>query len=387
MDNIANYENYIINLRRWFHMYPEISLEEKMTSEKIQEELNKLGIPFEKLENSYGIIATISNDVKNDSKTIGIRADFDALPIQENTGLEFSSKNDGVMHACGHDTHTAMLLGTAKMLVDNIDKLHGTIKLIFQSAEERSLGIDEVLSYLDENGGLDEVIGLHIWSNVPAGEILLRHDAIFAGNGMISYKIVGKGGHGARPDLVNDPIKASCDMVLHLSQIPTNFHDVFDNAVVTICNIQGGNAINIFPTDAIIRGTYRYFKQNSDSKLRNAVRNVANSIEIMHNVKCEALAESGIPPICNNNRMIDKARNIVNNMENLELSSQVDPISASDNYGRLTEKYDGFYGILGGGYNDRDVYPHHNPKFEIDESVLIKGSEFMFKYTLDFFEI
>lgn len=380
----SDLEQEIIQLRRWFHMYPEISLEEEKTAKKIQEELSKMGIPFEILDGTYSFIATIKNNTSNSDKVIGIRADFDALPVCENTGLEFESKNKGVMHACGHDAHIAMLLGTAKLLLKNIDKINGTVKLIFQAAEERSLGIQEVLDYFDKNNGLDEVIGIHIWSAIPSGEVLLIPDAVFSGNGVIDYKITGQGGHGARPDLVKDPIKAACDMVLHLSQIPSNFNDVMDNAVVSICSIQSGSTINVFPSEARIRGTYRYRKPSSDISLREAVQKVARGIECLHDVKVEPITEQGIPPVCNNPDMIKKAIKITDSVEGLTVSSQVEPISASDNYGKLLEKYNGIYAILGCQKSNQKFYPHHNSKFDIDESVLIKGSKFMCNYALDF---
>lgn len=388
INNIKEIENYIIELRRWFHMYPELSLEEENTAKKIQEELTKMGIPFETLEGTYSFIATINNNNNNNntqkSKVIGIRADFDALPVYENTGLEFQSKNKGIMHACGHDAHTAMLLGAAKILLENKDKLNGEVKLIFQAAEERSLGINQVLDYFEKNGGLDEVIGIHIWSSINSGEILLIPDAVFSGNGVIEYKITGQGGHGARPDLVKDPIKAACDMVTQLSRIPSNFNDVMDNAVVSICCIQSGNTINVFPSDAVIKGTYRYFKPSSDRPLREAIQRVAKSIEYLHDVEVTALTESGIPPVCNNASMIEKAIKLTETISGLDVSPQKEPISASDNYGRLLEKYNGIYAILGCKKLNEPFYPHHNPKFDIEEGVMIKGAEFMSKYALDY---
>ncbi|MFI3231655.1 MAG: M20 family metallopeptidase, partial [bacterium] len=380
-NNQGELENYIINHRRWFHMYPELSFEEEKTAEKIKEELTKLNIEYQELEGTYSLIGTISGNTNNSKKVIGIRADFDALPIQEETNLEFTSKNDGVMHSCGHDAHTAMLLGTAKFLSENKDKIDGTIKLIFQAAEERSQGIQQVLDYFEETQAPDEVIGIHIWSGIEAGEVLLIPEAVFSGNGIIDYKIIGQGGHGARPDLVKDPIKASCDMVLHLSQIPSNYHDVLDNAVVSICCIEGGNTINVFPTDASIKGTYRYLKPMAGKSLREAVQRVARGIESLHDVKVISNSEDGIPPVYNNPEMIKKAIEITSDINGLEVSKQKEPISASDNYGKLLEKYNGIYAILGGKKLGETFYPHHHPKFDIDEGVLIKGAEFMTKYT------
>lgn len=164
-------EPYIIEMRRWFHQHPELSLKEKETSEKIKEELDKMGIPHEDLKPNYGVVATIQG--KDSGKVIAARADIDALPVTEDTGLPFASCNAGVMHACGHDAHAAMLLGVAKVLNEVKDELNGTVKLVFQVSEENGMGYQEILDYFESIGGVDRVIGLHIWSTLPAGEILL----------------------------------------------------------------------------------------------------------------------------------------------------------------------------------------------------------------------
>lgn len=377
--------DYIVNLRRWFHQHPELSCEEVETSKKIQDELTLLGIPFIVTTPSLGVIGTITGDIPS-KKCLGIRADFDALPIVEDTGLEFCSKTCGKMHACGHDAHAAMLLGVAKILMANKSKIAGTIKLVFQTEEEIGKGHKEVIEHLDKDGGLDHIIGLHIWSNVPSGEILLLPESIFAGLGEIKYTISGAGGHGARPDLVRDPIKATCDLVMHLSAIPSNFHNVLDNVAVTTCMIEAGNRINIFPTNAKIGGTYRYFKPDSNDKLRATIERVVKGIEDIHNVTITSTTspEHDLPPIYNTREYIDVARSLVSDIEGLELSSQVDPISASDNFGFMVKQYTGFYGILGGGKHNTTVYPHHHPKFDIDEDALLYGSEFMARYALNY---
>ena len=190
-------EGYIIRTRRYFHQHPELSLKEEETSAKIKDELEQMGIPYEELKPGYGVVGTILG--KGGKKRIAARADIDALPVDEDTGLEFASCNSGAMHACGHDAHIAMLLGAAKALNSIKDELNGQVKLIFQSAEEIGLGYQEVLDYLEAIGGVDQIIGIHIWSTLPAGEILLLPGSVFAGGRSFVAKIYGKGGHGARP--------------------------------------------------------------------------------------------------------------------------------------------------------------------------------------------
>lgn len=394
---LQDIEQYVIELRRWFHMHPELSLKEEKTSAKIKEELDKIGIPYEAgfinsfhpNEKEYSIIATIEGTLVSDKK-LGIRADFDALPVSEDTGLSFCSTHEGVMHACGHDAHAAMLLGAGKILWENKDKLAGTVKLLFQAAEEigGGSGVNSIINELEKTGGLDNVIGIHIWSAIPAGQILLKDETIFAGTGSIKYLITGKGGHGARPDLVHDPIKAACDMVTNLSRIPSNFYNVLDNSVVAICHFESGSLGNIFPDTAKIRGGYRYFNPGGHIDIRRAIHKVAAATAIMHDVKIEVIEDAEkevLAPIYNTPELIAPARELVSNIDGLELCAQKTPISASDNFGKILDKYKGFYAILGAGKPNEEIYPQHNPKFDIDETVLIKGSEFMVKYALNYF--
>lgn len=375
-------EQYMIEMRRWFHEHPEISLEEKETSEKIMEELEGMGIPYEKLKSSYGLVATIEG--RSREKTIAVRADMDALPITEETGLSFASKNPGVMHACGHDTHVAMLLGAAKVLEQMKHTLKGTVKIIFQAAEELGVGHREVLDYLDKNGGVDEVIGLHVWSAIPEGEILLIPENVFAGTSKFVCRVIGSGGHGARPDLVKDPIKAGCDLVLKFSAIPSNFYDVLDHASVSTGVFKAGTLANIIPSEVVIEGTIRYFKKGGREKMEKIMHQIANGIADVYGVTMDLNFINPIIPIYNDPDMIQRARELIQDIEGLEVSPQTDPINASDDLAFIIDKYKGFYGILGVGKKGVQNYPLHHSKFDVRESVFKKGSEFMVRYVCNF---
>lgn len=376
-------EPYIIEMRRWFHRHPEVSFQEEKTSAKIQEELKNMGISYELLPPNHGVIATIKGEL-GEGKTLVLRADMDALPVCEDTGLEFASENEGVMHACGHDAHVAMLLGAAKVLNEQKGNFYGTVKLLFQVAEEIGGGYEEVMDYLDANGGADGFAGLHIWSAIPEGEILLLPQAIFAGGGGFTVTIHGQGGHGARPDLVKDPIKAACDLVLKLASIPSNFYDVLDHSVVTTCMVEAGTLGNIFPSEARITGTMRWFKMGGSKYIIEKIEQIAAGVGQIYGVDCEVSCKRGIEPIINNPEMIETAKKLVEYVDGLAVSEQTDPISASDNYGHFLAKYSGFYGVLGGGKRGEEIYPQHHRKFDIDEKSLRKGAEFMTRYALEF---
>lgn len=377
-------EPYIIEMRRWFHSHPEPSLKEEKTSQKIQEELKSMGIPFAVLAPHFGVVAVIQGE--KPGRKIALRADIDALPVKEETGLPFASRQEGFMHACGHDAHIAMLLGAARVLNNLKRGLSGTIYCVFQVAEEIGLGHQEVIDYLDAVGGVDGMIGLHIWSGLPEGEILLLPKAVFAGCHGFAVELTGQGGHGARPDLVKDPIKAACDLVLKLSSIPGNFYDVLDHSVVSVCKIEAGTAGNIFPSTAQINGTMRWFKPGGGEALIKLVQRLMEGTSLSHGVDCKMTLSAGSPPVYNDPAMVERARELVQQVPGLHLSAQTEPISASDNFGLLIERYPGFYGILGGGISGGVFYPHHHPKFDVAESAFRKGAEFMVNYALDFLQ-
>lgn len=378
----AEAENYIVDMRRWFHRHPEISQKEAETSRKIQGELAAMGVPFEVLSDGIAVAAVIEGGKRG--RRIAVRADIDALPVTEDTGLPFASENEGVMHACGHDAHTAMLLGAARVLRQVREELCGTVYLLFQSAEEVALGVDEVLEYLSRIGGVDELFGLHIWSGVPSGELKLIPGPLFTGGNAFYINITGRGGHGARPDLVQDPVKAACDLVMHLSAIPSNFYDVLDNSVVSVGVVQAGTLENVFPTSAFVSGTTRSYKIGGREKLQEIIRRKCEGIATIHNVEVDVKFNTGVVPVINDENMIARARLLVGNIDGLELCPDPDPIPAGDNIGFLMNAYKGFYGILGGAIPGRPFYPHHHAKFDIDESAMRKGTEFIARYVCDF---
>lgn len=375
-------ESYIIGLRRWFHQHPEVSFQEKETSAKIKEELTLLGIPYEELPPNYGLVATIQG--KASGKVIAARADIDALPVTEETGLPFASCHAGVMHACGHDTHISMLLGAAKVLNEIKEELNGTVKLVFQSAEEIGGGYQEILNYFESIGGVDQVIGLHIWGTLPAGEMLLIPGPVFAGGNGFTGKIYGRGGHGARPDLVNDPIKAACELVLKLASIPSNFYDVLDHSVVSVGKITAGTLGNIFPSYAEVKGTTRYYKNGGEDALKEKIAQIAAGVGAIYGVDIQIQYDGGVLPVYNQPSLIPKARELALLVDGLKLSPQTDPICAGDNICYLLDRYPGFYGVLGAG--SLDAYPQHHAKFDIKETEMRKGAEFIGRYIADYLQ-
>ncbi len=332
-------EAYMIEMRRWFHRHPELSLKETNTSQKIQEELKGMGIPYQVLAPNCGVAATIKGG--KEGKTIALRADIDALPVKEDTGLEFASENEGIMHACGHDAHIAMMLGAAKVLNEIREELAGTVICVFQVAEETGFGYQEVIDYFDSIGGVDSVIGLHIWSAIPEGEILLIPNSVFAGGKGYELTVKGQGGHGGRPDLVKDPIKTACEMVLKFASIPSNFYDVLDHSVVNVGRIEAGTIGNVFPSEAKIYGGFRWYKPGGDELILEKMNQIARGVSAIYDVDYDLDVIGGVPPVSNNAELISRAKTLVKDVEGLELSKQTDPICAGDNFGYILETVQG----------------------------------------------
>ena len=238
-------EQYVIDMRREFHANPEISFQEKRTTARIREELDKIGIPHETV-GSGNVVALF--DTGRPGKSLAIRADIDALPMDEaDKTTPYCSKVEGVMHSCGHDGHAAMLLGTAKVLTQIKDQLKGKIYLCFQVAEEVGGGAGEIVEYLKQKGGVDGVIGTHLDGGSDAGVIHLPDGPLMAGAQLFEIEVKGVGGHGSRPDKAVDPIKPACDILLKIASIPAQYHNPFDTCVVSPCQIHGGSASNIIP--------------------------------------------------------------------------------------------------------------------------------------------
>ena len=251
--NIAeDLKPYIVDKRRDFHMFPELKYEEKRTSGIIQKELASLGYEVKKIADT-GIIGTLKG---KGSKTIALRADMDALPIKEATGKSYTSKIEGKMHACGHDGHIAMLLGTAKILSSLKENLNGTVKLVFQPAEEGGWGAEKVVNsgFLDD---VDAVFGIHLWADLSSGVIGIKQGTLMASIDSFRINIKGKGGHAAEPEKTFDPLAVLIDIFNAYQKIISREISTFKPVILSITSINGGNTFNVIPKNASMMGTVR----------------------------------------------------------------------------------------------------------------------------------
>ena len=371
----AKYEQYVIDMRREFHENPELSHHEERTVRRIREELDKLGIPNITVGHN-NVIGTLEGG--KPGKKIAIRADIDALPVAEANEVPYKSKVEGVMHACGHDGHAAMLLGTAHVLSEIRDQLCGTVYLCFQVAEEIGAGADEIVAYLGSIGGVDQAIGTHLAGGDPAGVINLPDGPMMAGALGFEITVKGVGGHGSRPDRAVDPVKPACDIVLKIAMIPAQYHNPFDTCVVSPCQITAGNKNNIIPETAEMRGTIRYFKEEALDRTLELVEQISRDIAASYDATATLTYSRGKTiPVDNDAASIAAAREVVENIDGLT-AIQAPKLMGSDNFADFVHAFPGFYCFMGAGFDGPDgSLPNHHPRFTLDEKAFRLGVEFL----------
>ncbi len=369
--------DYVVEMRRYFHRHPELSTQEVNTSKKICEELEKMGIPY-KAYPDYTVIATI--DSGKPGKTVLIRGDIDALPVTEETGLPFASQNPGVMHACGHDCHGAMLLGIGKSLMEVKDELTGKILLGFQVAEENLKGSRTMVQYVKDMGGADNSIAIHVGCAQNIGEIMLPAGPMASGVITYQIRVKGRGGHGSAPHAALDPIKPACEIVLKLASLPSNAIDAQDPIVFSTCHIEGGSAVNIIPDEAVIGGTVRYFNKDLTQPIFNYLENISDCVCKSYGVTrtMEYIFDPMIP-VVNDKEVAEMGQRIAEEM-GLKVTKEGKAMG-SDDMALLLDAFPGFYANIGCANEAKGIghVANHNACFTIDEDALKLGTEFLMK--------
>ena len=374
-EDAKKYEEYVIGLRQEFHRHPELSDQEVWTSGRICEELDKMGIPYTRVAgtNVVGLI-----DTGRPGKTIAFRGDIDALPVHEEANVPFKSEIDGLMHACGHDSHAAMVLGAARILNDHKDELSGKIYVCFQKGEEVGIGARDIVEYLKEQGGVDKAFGLHIAANLPTGFISLTEGPSMAGACNWQVVVKGKGGHGSMPYASIDPIKPLAEILLRITSLMVNRMDTLEPIVVSPCYFHAGTADNIIPETAEMRGTIRYFKEETLDRTLELVEQISRDIAASYDATATLTYSRGKTiPVDNDAASIAAAREVVENIDGLT-AIQAPKLMGSDNFADFVHAFPGFYCFMGAGFDGPDgSLPNHHPRFTLDEKAFRLGVEFL----------
>lgn len=374
-EDAKKYGEYVIGLRQEFHRHPELSDQEVWTSGRICEELDKMGIPYTRVAgtNVVGLI-----DTGRPGKTIAFRGDIDALPVHEEANVPFKSEIDGLMHACGHDSHAAMVLGAARILNDHKDELSGKIYVCFQKGEEVGIGARDIVEYLKEQGGVDKAFGLHIAANLPTGFISLTEGPSMAGACNWQVVVKGKGGHGSMPYASIDPIKPLAEILLRITSLMVNRMDTLEPIVVSPCYFHAGTADNIIPETAEMRGTIRYFKEEALDRTLELVEQISRDIAASYDATATLTYSRGKTiPVDNDAASIAAAREVVENIDGLT-AIQAPKLMGSDNFADFVHAFPGFYCFMGAGFDGPDgSLPNHHPRFTLDEKAFRLGVEFL----------
>ena len=367
---IKKIENMIIDWRRDFHQYPELSFKEYRTGDVIANELRSMGLEPKINVGKTGVTADLEF---GDGPTIGLRADMDALPIQENSGLSFSSKNDGVMHACGHDGHMAMLLGAAKVLTQKVDEYNGTVRFIFQPAEEGEGGA----RYMIEDGcleGLDEIYGIHVWNYQPVGEVGVKDGPVLAAADMFDIKIKGIGGHGAAPQGTVDSIVIASHLVQALQTIVSRNTNPLESTVISVGKINGGHNFNIIADEVSLSGTARAYTEGNRSLIKTRMKEIIQGIEKTYNAQITFDYKDGYPPTINHTEPAEKvlkaAKQVVGSKAGMPYLSM-----GGEDFAYYLKEKPGCFFFVGSAPNEKELFetPHHCSHFNMDERALLVG--------------
>ena len=369
-------QSELVTWRRRIHQKPELGFQEEITADFIAEKLREWGIPHQTGIAKTGIVALIEG--AQPGKVRAIRADIDALPIQEANEVPYRSQHDGKMHACGHDGHTAIALGTAYYLAQHKADLQGTVKIIFQPAEESPGGAKPMIEEgVLKNPDVEEIIGLHLWNNLPVGTVGVRSGALMAASERFTLKINGRGGHGAMPDQTIDSIVVASQIVNALQTIVARNINPLDSAVVTIGEFRAGTSFNVIADSAFLSGTVRYFNPKLESVIPQRIESIISGICESHGARYDLDYQQLYPATINDPKMAELVRSVAT--EVVETPLGVVPecqTMGGEDMSFFLQQVPGCYFFLGSANLNKGLaYPHHHPRFDFDESVLAMGVE------------
>lgn len=375
----VRYSEEVTAIRRHLHAHPELSYQEYNTAKYVADQLRGFGLEPKEGIATTGVLAEIkgNNPAK---KTVALRADMDALPIHEKSDKPYKSKHEGVMHACGHDVHTSSLLGTAKILHAVRDQFEGTVRLLFQPGEEKNPG---GASYMIRDGALENprpasIIGQHVFPLLPAGKIGVREGMYMASCDEIYLKVIGKGGHGAAPDLAVDPVVIACHIIIALQQIISRNASPKQPTVLTFGKIIAEGATNIIPNEVNIAGTFRAMNEPWRESALQKLKKMAESIAEGMGGKCEVTISRGYPYLENNPMLTRKIRSAAEEYVGKDNVEEIDITLGAEDFSYYSQVIPASFYRLGTRNDEKGITAYvHTPTFDIDEDVFKISSGLM----------
>jgi len=376
-EKVKDLNDEIIELRRDFHKHPELGFEEHRTAEIVADYLRDLGLEVTENVAETGVVGLLRGN--HPGKTLMLRADMDALPIKEKNDVEYKSINEGVMHACGHDGHTAMLLVAAKILSQYKDKLHGNVKFVFQPNEESAGARQMIEEGVLEDPKVDGAFGIHLWTPIESGKIAISNGAVMGGLYEFEVTITGQGGHTSAPHTAIDPIVTASDIIQSVQTIQTREIDPFKPTLIMFGQINGGTATNIIPEEVELRGTIRYLyrdRPEGEERPRERFERIIDSVCKSHRANYEINYIVASPPVYNNEEMVKQAREsakkVLGNSENIVDYTNL----AGEDFGEFSDEVPSTFYFIGTRNEEKGTdFDHHHPRFNIDEDTLAYGVE------------
>ncbi|MFZ5814105.1 MAG: M20 metallopeptidase family protein [Bacillota bacterium] len=367
----------LIAVRRELHRHPELSLEEFWTTARVREWLAEAGLTILPLDLETGVVAEVRGALPG--PLIALRADIDGLPVQEETGLEFASEIPGKMHACGHDFHTAVILGAALILQGMREQLHGTVRFLFQPAEENTRGA-KLLIAAGAMDGVQAVFGLHNKPDVPAGHVGIKAGPLMAAADAITITVSGKGGHAAIPDATVDPVVAGSAIVMALQTTVSRSISPLDAAVVSIASFQAGSAHNVIPPEARLLGTVRTFTPELRRRMRELLGRIVREVAAGYGASAEVAWTEGPPAVSNDPALADLVRRSAAAVD-LPVVEAI-PTMGGEDFAEYQQLAPGCFVWLGTGTPEN----WHHPKFTVDEDVIHQGAALFAQVAVDALE-
>jgi hippurate hydrolase len=381
------YANEFIDIRHHLHANPELSYQEFETSKFVQSKLKEFGIPFE-VKATTGVVGLIKGK-SPEKRIIAIRADMDALPIKEENDVAYKSKNEGVMHACGHDVHTTCLLGAAKILNELKNDWEGTVKLIFQPGEERNPG---GASYMIKEGVLEDpkpsaIVAMHVHTGMPVGKLSFRSGKVMASADELYFTIKGKGGHAASPHLCIDPILIASQLIISLQQVVSRNSNPFNPSVLSITSFQGGSTTNVIPNEVKLMGTFRAMDETWRAQAHQLIKKI--STDLVHSMggEIDLHIDIGYPAVINNEILNDKAKNAAAEFLGKENVEETELRMGAEDFGYYAQKIPACFYRVGVMNKEKGITSGvHTPTFNIDEDAIETGIGMMawFGSSIDF---
>lgn len=375
--NAASLSQDITAVRRHLHKYPELGFEEVLTSAYLAEELGKLGLMVQTGVAGTGVIALLEGS--RPGPVVAVRADMDALPLQEQTGLPFASLHEGRMHACGHDGHMAMVLGAARILTGLRDEITGTVKFIFQPAEEMLGGARHMIKAgALESPRVDAIIGLHLWPDFPTGRFGIKDGTIMASMDHVDITVHGKAGHGAAPHQGVDAIFAAAQVLTALQSLISRESDPADPVVLSMGSVHGGSLPNIIADRVEMRGTVRAVRKETREYMARRIKDLAESVAGGLNARAEVSYTYGYPPTVNDPQLILLAEQILaDGLGNASVIRLTHSQMTSEDMAYYMEQVPGAFVLVGTGGSSPGEFPLHHPRMTIDEQSLVQGAAFL----------